>query len=163
MSHSRNKPLLSDVLAEGSDADFREALLGHTLHIVRRKRRFRKVRQVAYASLMIAGLALVSFHFLVPKPPLSKQFEPPYLLVTTQPLAANAVISTTQGHSIAFISNSPTIELVTTSESPPVLRELDDDELLALLPSPALLVRRGPHLAELVFADPDAQHALSPN
>jgi hypothetical protein len=163
MSHSRNKPLLADVLAEGSDADFRDALLDHTLHIVRRKRRFGKVRQAAYASLMIAGLALTSFHFLISRPPLSKRFESPYLLITTQPLPANAVFSTTQGHSIAFISSSPTIELVTTTENPSVLRELDDDELLALLPSPALLVRRSPHLAELVFADPDAQHALSPN
>jgi len=163
MSPDRNKPLLSDVLAEDTDADFREALLDHTLHIVRRKRRFGKARQAAYASLMIAGLALISFHFLVSKPPLSKRFESPYLLVTTQPLPANAVLSTTRGHSIGFISSSPTIELVTTSEGPPVLRQLDDDELLALLPSPALLVRRGPHLAELVFANPDAQHALSPN
>src|SRR5215831_14941775 len=105
MSHSRNSPLLSDVLAEGSDAEFREALLDHTLHIVKRKRRFRKVRQVAFASLMIAGLALINFHFLV-----SKRLGRPYLLVTTQPLPANAVLST-QRHSIAVISSSPTIEL----------------------------------------------------
>jgi hypothetical protein len=163
MSRSRNNPLLSDVLGEGSDADFREALLDDMLHMARRKRRFRKARHVAYTSLMIAVLALVSFHFLVSKPSPSKRFEPPYLLVTTRQFPANAILSTTQGHSIAFISSSATIELVTTSQSLPVLRELDDDQLLALLPSPALLVRRGPHLAELVFADPNAQHALSPN
>ena len=163
MSHSRNKKLLSDVLAEESDSDFREALLDQTLHVVRRKRRFKKARQVAYASLMAVGVALIGFHFLPSKTPGSKRFEPPYLLVTTQPLPASAVFSTSHGDSIPVISNSATIELVTTIESSPPLHQLDDNELLALVPSPALLVRRGPHLAELVFENPDAQRLLSPN
>jgi hypothetical protein len=161
MSHSRNKKLLSDVLAEESDSDFREALLDHTLHVVRRKRRFRKARQVAYASLMVVGVALIGFHFLISKPPVPKGFDRPYLLVTTQLLPASAVFSTSRGYSMPVISSSATIALVTTESSP--LRQLDDDELLAIAPSPALLVRRGPHLAELVFADPDAQQSLSPN
>ena len=163
MSHSRNKQLLSDVIAEESDSNFREALLDHTLHVVRRKRRFRKARQVAYASLMVVGVALIGFHFLISKPPVSKGFERPYLLVTTQPLPASAVFSTSGGHSMPVISSLATIELVTTTESSPALHQLDDDELLALVPSPALLVRRGPHLAELVFANPDTDRALSPN
>jgi hypothetical protein len=162
MSHSQNKKLLSDILAEESDSDFREALLDHTLHVVRRKRRFRKARQVAYASLMAVGVALIGFHFLPSKTP-SKRFEPPYLLVTTQPLPASAVFSTSRGDSIPVISNSTAIELVTTAETSPPLHQLDDNELLALAPSPALLVRRGPHLAELVFENPDAQRSLSPN
>jgi hypothetical protein len=33
------------------------------------------------------------------------------------------------------------------------LRELSDDELLALAPAPAALVRVGPHSAELVLAN----------
>lgn len=163
MSHSRNKKLLSDVLAEESDSDFREALLDQTLHVVRRKRRFRKARQVAYASLMAVGVALVGFHFLASRTPGSKRFEPPYLLVTTQPLPATAVFSTSRADSIPVISNSATIELVNTSESSPPLRQLDDNELLAIAPSPALLVRRGPDRAELVFADPDAQQSLFPH
>jgi hypothetical protein len=163
MSHSRNKKLLSDVLAEESDSDFREALLDHTLHVVRRKRRFRKARQVAYASLMVIGVALIGFHFLPSKTPGARRFEPSYLLVTTKPLPPSAVFSTRRGDSIPVISNSATIELVTTTEDSPPLHQLDDNELLALVPSPALLVRRGPHLAELVFDNPDAQRLLSPN
>ena len=163
MSHSRNKKLLSDVLAEESDSDFREALLGHTLQVVRRKRRFRKARQIAYASIMVIGVALIGFHFLPSKTQASRRFEPSYLLVTTQPLPPSAVFSTRRGDSIPVISNSATIELVTTTENSPPLHQLDDNELLALVPSPALLVRRGPHLAELVFENPDAQRLLSPN
>lgn len=163
MSHSRNKKLLSDVLAEESDSDFREALLDQTLHVVRRKRRFRKALQIAYASLMAVGVALIGFHFLPSKIPGSKRFEPPYLLVTTQPLPASAVFSTSRGDSIPVVSNSATIELVTTAENSPPIHQLDDNELLAMAPSPALLVRRGPHLAELVFENPDSQRSLSPN
>jgi len=163
MSQSRNKKLLSEVLAEGSDSDFREALLDHTLHVVRRKRRFRKARQAAYTSLMMVGVALIGFHFLGPKPHVPKAFERPYLLVTTQPFPASVVFSTSKGHSIPVISSSVTVELVTTAESSPALHQLDDEELLALAPSPALLVRRGPHLAKLVLANSDAQQGLSPN
>jgi hypothetical protein len=163
MSLERNKPLLSDVLAEDTNADFREALLDHTLHFVRRKRRFRKVRQGAYASLMIAALALVSVRFFISRPPAPKRLESSYALVMTQPFPASAVLSTSPDHSVAAISTSPTVEWIATAESSPILHQLDDDELLALLPSPALLVRRGPHIAELVFANTDAQHALSPN
>ena len=155
MSPDRNKPLLSDVLAEDTNADFRQALLGHTLRIVRRKRRFRKVRQSAYASLMVVGLALISIHFFISKPPASKRLEPSYTLVMTQPFPASAVLSTSRDHSVAAISTSPTVEWIATAESSPILRQLDDDELLALLPSPALLVRRGPHIAEVVFANTD--------
>ena len=163
MSQSRNKHLLSDVLAEESDSDFREALLDHTLHVVRRKRRFRKARQVAYASLLMVGAVLIGFHSLVPRPRVPKRIERPYFLVTTQPLPAGAVFSTTREHSMPVISSSATIELIATSESSPVLRQIDDDELLALVPSPALLVRRGPHLAELVFPNPGSERDLSPN
>jgi hypothetical protein len=162
MSPDRNKPLLSDVLAEDTNADFRQALLGHTLRIVRRKRRFRKVRQGAYASLMVVALALISVHFFIPKPPAPKRLEPSYTLVMTQPLPASAVLSTSPDHSVTTISTSPTVEWIATTESSPILHQLDDDELLALLPSPALLIRRGPHNAEVVFANTDA-HILSPN
>jgi hypothetical protein len=33
------------------------------------------------------------------------------------------------------------------------IREIDDDELLALVPRPAALVRHGPRSAELVFVN----------
>lgn len=165
MSQSRNKPLLSDILAEDSDPEFRTALLGHTLQIARRKRRLRKSRNVAFASLTLAALGFVSFHFLFSNPPILKRFEGPYVLITTESLPAKAVVSTTQDHSMTVVSSSARaeIEMVATSQNAGVLRQLDDDELLALLPSPALLIRRGPNSAELVFADSATNHVLFPN
>src|SRR5689334_9269614 len=152
MSPSRDNPLLSDVLGEDSDSAFREGLLNHALQRVRLRRRFRKARQVAHASLVVAGLVVASIHLLVRKPSQSKGVAPSYLQIATQPLGANAVVSTVEDHSIALISSTPAggIEVVATSEKTGLVRQLDDDQLLALLPSPALLVRRAPHLAELV-------------
>jgi len=51
------------------------------------------------------------------------------------------------------ILSVPTIGVITTAQFHDQLRILNDDELLALAPSPALLVRLGPHSAELVLAD----------
>lgn len=158
-----NKRLLFDVLAEETDAGFREALLGRTLHLARRRRQFRKARQVGFASLVLIGLAISAFHLLAPKSIVRKPVEPPYILVTTHPLPASALVSTTPDASMAVIATSPTISVVTTAGTPAVFHPLDDNELLSLLPSPALLVRRGPHLADVVFADPKAEEALFPN
>jgi len=163
MNHPRNKRLLSDVLGEEGDAGFRDALLGQTLRLAKRRRQFRKARQAAYVCAVVAVLAIVSFHFVVPRPISPQRLERPYLLVTTRPLPANAIVSTSRGASIALVTSSSTVELVTTSHTAGILHELADDELLALLPSPALLVRRGPHVAELVFADPKAEQALLRN
>lgn len=163
MSQSHNKRLLWDILAEDGDADFRGALLDHTLHFVRRKRRWRMVRKAAYGSLMLLTLVFVSFHFLVSKPTLSKRLESQYVLVTTHPFPANAVVATGRNHSVATISSSPTIEFVSTANSSPELHQLDDDELLALLPSSTLIVRRGPHLAEIVFAEAGSKIVLPAN
>src|SRR5438552_12672726 len=65
-----NERLLADVLAEESDPGFREALLGQTLHLVRRQRRFRKVRRAGSALAVLAGLVLFVWRFLPSPPPL---------------------------------------------------------------------------------------------
>src|SRR5205809_7101929 len=90
-----NERLLADVLAEESDPGLRELLLGQTLHLVRRHRRFRKVRRVASAMAVIAGLLLLVWRFL--PSPANGPVVPakPYTLVHTQPLPASAIVETT--------------------------------------------------------------------
>lgn len=160
MSRSSDNDLLSDVLAEEADADFRATLLDQTLHLARRRRRFRKVRQIASASAILVIVAFVTAQFLVSRRVPSKGAEPAYSLVITSPLSRNVIVSTSPNSSIPFVSSSSTIASVSTLESRTELNQLDDDQLLALLPSPALLVRRGSNLAEVVFADPDKQEFL---
>src|SRR5438477_12166613 len=125
MNRPPDKRLLTDVLAEETDVDFRETLLDQTLHVVRRRRHFRKARQAAYVCAVMAVLAIVSFHFAAPKPTSPQRPERPYLLVTTRPLTADAIVSTRRGASIALVTSASTVELVTTSHTPGILHELD--------------------------------------
>ena len=43
--------------------------------------------------------------------------------------------------------------IILTAQAGSPIREINDDELLALVPKPAALVRFGPHSAELVFVN----------
>src|SRR5438270_627634 len=75
-----NERLLADILAEGDVAGRREALLGNTLKLVRRRRHFRQVRRGAYTLVLIAAVALVLWRHGAPVnlPPLPAK---PYTLV----------------------------------------------------------------------------------
>src|SRR5436309_2326034 len=145
-----NERLLTDVLAEEGDPGFREALLGQTLQLVRRQRRFRKVRRVGSAMAVLAGLLLLVWRFLpspltVPPSPVK-----PYTLVRTQPLPASAIVATRPLPVPNLITSARSVDILVTSAAAHDFRELDDDQLLELVaPSPAMLVRRGPHAAEL--------------
>jgi len=53
------------------------------------------------------------------------------------------------------------VEIIATSAFAHNFRELNDDQLLDFVtPAPALLVRRGPHTAELVFVNPEDREAF---
>jgi hypothetical protein len=154
MNRWENKRLLSEILADETDAGFRDVLLGRTLHLAKRRRQFRRARQIAYTCIVFMSLALIGVHFLGPKPPSSARPVPAYTLVVTRPLARSAIVETQPDASAVVVNSASLIATVTTSSVPQDLHRINDDELLALLPSPALLIRRGPDSADLVFADP---------
>jgi len=159
-----NERLLTDVLAEESEPGFREVLLGQTLHLVRRQRRFRKIRRAASAVAVIAGLLLLAWRFFpsASHGPLAPAA--PYKLVQTQPLPASAIVATTPFPSSNLVTSLSSVEIIVTSAAAHNFRELDDDQLLDLVtPTPALLVRHGPHTAELVFANPADRDAVLRN
>jgi hypothetical protein len=169
-----NKRLLSDVLAEGADESFRDALLGQTLRLAKRRRHFRKARRAGLGFAIVAGLVLIASHFFAPDAPGRKTVERPsfvntsakdgpYRLVLTQALPSTSVITTRSSRSVTVATSGGNIQIVTTTAAPHDVRQLDDDELLALLPSPALLVRRGGHSAELLFANPGDRDAFLQN
>src|ERR1039457_506831 len=71
MNHETdNEQLLADVLAEAAPTDFREALLGETLRLARRRRRWRQTRRAA-ALLVALGLLAVLVRQNLPPPPLA--------------------------------------------------------------------------------------------
>jgi len=149
---SDNERLFADALADASPVDFRERLLGDTLRLARRRRHVRQARQAAIAVGIVAALTM----WLWPRTNSPKQNPAPvitsYRLIETQPLPASAIV-TTQPFASSIVASTPPTSVITTAEARDGLRVLTDDELLSLAPAPAVLVRLGPHSAELILAD----------
>ena len=148
-----NDRLLADVLGEGVSAAFRESLLNQTLRLARRRRRFRQARGAASALAVLAALGLLVWHqFPSGRGPASLPARP-YLLVRTQPLPRAAWVETKSFPAAGLIASAATRHIVVTANAGRLVHEINDDELLALVPKPAALVRHGPHSAELVFVN----------
>ncbi|HEV2435296.1 MAG TPA: hypothetical protein VG077_04800 [Verrucomicrobiae bacterium] len=161
--------LLTDVLTEAATADFRAAMLGETLRLVRRRRRWRQARHAAtlLAVLTLCGVFIRRDNLpqkpiaSVP-PPAPKTVRTSYTLVDTQPLPASDIVTTQPVASGQFITSTPSIEIVQTRGGN--YRVINDGELLALVAShPAVLIRTGPHTEELVFANPKDQKGFPLN
>lgn len=153
-----NERLLDDVLSEAVPADFREALLGETLRLAGRRRRWRQTRRAA-ALLVALGLLAVLVRQNFPPPPLApmpvtKAKVKSYELICTQPLSAGAMVVTRPLSAGQLVASGATTEMVQTSSGN--FRVINDDELLALVASrPAALVRLGPHSEQLFFVNPE--------
>jgi hypothetical protein len=148
-----NERLFADALAEGGPAGFREALLGKTLRLARRRRHFRQMRRAGAALLAVGLITVLFWPRAVPhgRPPVETQLAT-YQLINSHPLPASAVV-TTQPFVNQIVASVQTANVITTAQAHDGLREINDDELLALAPAPAMLVRLGPHSAELVLAN----------
>jgi hypothetical protein len=154
-----NERLFTDALAEAGPADFRESLLGETLHLARRRRRVRQVRRAG----IVAGIAIALAMSLWPRTTSRRQNSAPpmtgYRLIETQPLSASEIV-TTQPFTSSIVVSAPAPSVFTTADVGDGLRLVNDDELLSLAPAPAVLVRLGPHSAELILGNqnkPDVQ------
>jgi hypothetical protein len=149
------------VLSETAPSNFRATLLGETLRLVRRRRRWRQTRRVA-GIFAVAGLLAVLIwqnlpeQSVVSRPLAKKAVETSYKLIHTQPLSENAVVTTRQFSASQFVASISTVVQVVTTNSG--FHQINDDELLALVSGrPAVLIRTGPHSEELVFANPEDQ------
>jgi hypothetical protein len=157
--------LLAEVLAEASPPEFRASLLAEILRHARRRRRWRRARQV-FGVLIIMGLLASGMMRWFSSPPAAssppvtvKIAAPSYELVRTQPLPASALVRTHEFSEAQFTLPEPAfIEIVTISGG---YHRLNDDELMLLLGGkPAVLIRTGPDSKELVFANPEDQRKL---
>lgn len=163
---SEQEQFLNEVLAEGMPETLREDLFTQTLRHVRRRRQARQARRMVGALIVVLGLG-----FLVwPRPhqPSAHLSSPkPYLLVQTQPLPGADVVTTVPLRAASQVESIPTVSVIATATEPHVAREIDDADLLSLAaPNPVILVRLGPHSAELVFAhtaeENTAEHRTEP-
>jgi hypothetical protein len=147
-----NERLFSDALADAGPPGFRESMLGETLRLARRRRHFHQLRRGGVALGIVALLAVCLRPRTAPHSPTIVKTPADYIIVETHPLSANALV-TTQPFTAAIVASVPTTSIIATAQAGDGLRELTDDELLALAPAPAALVRTGPHSAELVLAN----------
>jgi|SRR5690348_8843974 len=167
--NDRSDNLLDDVLTEAAPADFRDAMLGKTLRLVRRRRRWRQTRRAAalLAVLVLCGVFIWQKN-MPQKPvalsptPAAKAAGKSYILVGTQPLPVGDIVTTQPLTSHKVVAPAVVAEIVQTHRGN--YRIINDDELLMLVASrPAVLVRTGPHSEELVFANPKDQKGFPLN
>jgi hypothetical protein len=144
---------LADVLGEGISADFREGLLRETLRLARRRRHFLQMRQTASALAVLVGLGLLVWHRLPSRLGPAAMPTRPYTIVHTQPLPPAAWVATRPLSPANHVVSASMGNIVVTAKAGVPVREISDDELLAIVPKPAALVRLGPHSAELVFVN----------
>jgi hypothetical protein len=161
------KPENDELLSEVFAADFREALLGETLRRVRHRRQIRRAREAAAVVAILGLVAILIWKNFSPMPknPESIAVKPArrnYTLVRSQPLPANAIVTTRALSNGQFVAASVPIGIVETT--PGNFRFINDDELLALMAShPVALVRIGPHAEKLVFVNPEDQKDFPAN
>lgn len=152
-----NERLLTDVLSEAAPADFREALLGETLRLARQRRQFRQARRVCGVLAVLAVAAIVIVRSLPQRSVKPQPSSASYQLVRSQPLSAGQIVVTRPFAPQQIVASVETASVVHTTPDSGGFREIGDDELLAIAPQPAALVRRGPHEVELVLVKPDDQ------
>jgi len=153
MNNERER-LLNDILAEPDESgQRRDALLERTLRHVRRRRTVRQLRR-AGAVLLLLTIALLVWRVHPPQGPELVNRQLPYVLVRTSPLPSSAVVATQPFAPSALVASAPSLIVasITTRPEDREYREIDDAALLALAGTNAVLVRLGPHSAELVFA-----------
>jgi hypothetical protein len=163
-----NECLLDDVLSEAAPADFREALLGETLRLAGRRRRWRQTRRAAALLAALGLLAGLVWQNRLPisatMPPVAKAGGRSYQLIRTEPLPVNAMVTTHPLAAGQLVASAVPVAVIETKTSRVGFRMIGDDELLTLItPRPAALVRLGPHSEQLVFANPDDEKGFPVN
>jgi len=148
--------LLADVLREETEGDFHGALLGETLRLARRRQRIRIARRVGGVCALLALTATLAIWRRPPAPkPGTRPPAQHYELALTQPLPAGCVVPSQPLRADQIVVTTFASSVIHTVSG--IYRVLGDDELLALAPQPAALVRLGPHEAELVLVRPAAE------
>ena len=145
--------LLTEVLREESGAGFHEALLGETLRLARRRRRIRLAQRVSGALAVVAVIAAIAVGRIPRVPVLTPTPALNYQLTLSQPLPAASIVSTRALSSDQIVVSAAVASIVKTTTTSGGYDILGDDELLALAPQPAALVRRGPREVELVLVN----------
>ena len=152
---SQQHSLLDDVLTEAAPADFERTLFDGTLRAVRRRRRLRQCSRGLAAVGIFAAIAVAVWNALLPTTSVNL-VQPTLHIVSSQPLPASMVVGTKPDSVVVVTSSPTTFVVVETGAIKDPFQEINDEQLLALAGGrPVVLVRQGPHQAELLFLNPE--------
>jgi hypothetical protein len=162
MSHRPDhERLLADVLAEGAPANFPEALLSETLQQARQRRRFRRACQRSAALVMVGLLGMLAWRHWPRFRFVGEPVVASCATIRTKVLPASAIVRTQPFGPARLIISASNVAVIWTSKGQ--FRFVNDDELLALVARPAVLVRLGAHSEILVLANPANQNGFPVN
>ena len=153
----KHHSLLEDVLAEAVPADFGRVLLDGTLRAVRCRRQVRQwSRRLAVVGVFTA-IALTIWNTLLPTTPVRSGLH----VVSSRPFPPSMIVETQPG-GVTLVTSSPNTFLpVRTGAIEDPFQEINDEQLLALAGDrPVVLVREGPHQAELLFLNPEDKNGF---
>ena len=155
--------LLNDIMAERGEAGaLRDALLNRTLRQVKVRRIVRRMRRAGSVLVLLPAIVLLVWRVHLHQVPNVVSRQAPYVLIRTGQLLQSALVKTQPFAPSEVVATAPSPNLlsITTRPEDRGYREIDDTTLLALAgTNAAVLVRLGPHSAELVFASRTAPHA----
>ena len=150
--------LLADVLEEAAPPDFRAELLDCTLKQVRRRRHLRQWNQGLLTAAFIATLGLLVWKSRAPKDANQASPRETLEIVTSRRLSPAMIVQSSPGLVEMISSSRSALAIIETSPFSHDFRELNDEELLAFTAGkPSVLVRQGPHQAELLIVDSTAE------
>lgn len=152
--------LLDAVLAESAPPDFSTALLGETIQLARRRRRWRLARRTMAVFVLLAVLGAGIWQSTISLSPAGRGSAMGCEIVATQTLPADAIVRTRPFDPKWTVATFAGVDVVQTVPALDNFRFVNDDELLALAaPRSAALVRTGPHTQELIFLVPSESEA----
>ncbi len=163
-NNHEHERLLDEVLSAGLPENFRDALLGRSLQLARRRRRARQASRAASALVLIAAVAMFVWRTLPPPEVAPEVASVPIRVVRTAPLHATELVTTHPLAADHLVATVMTTSITTTSPTHGQFRVIDDRELIGYVgPRPVALVRRAAHSAELVFVNPTDRDLLLRN
>jgi hypothetical protein len=151
--------LLRDVLSEGTPPGYMEALLAGTLRLARRRRIYRRARNVSAGLALITACAFFGWKNLPKELLEAMPTKDSFVMVRTQPMDAGAIICTRPRDAGRIISSVSGAVIVRTSRE--ISRVINDRELIALvLPRPAVLIRTGADAEQLEFVNAEDRKVI---
>lgn len=159
-----NENLLTDVLSEATPSELRDALLEATLHEARRRRYWRRTRHAVTLAVAFGMIGFFAWRYPRPVnvPPVI--VEENCRIIATQPLRADAIITTRHFDPSLVVLSAITTSVLETRFFENEFRIIDDEELLALVaPRAAALVRLEDHSEQLIFINPDDENGFPVN